>query len=141
MKKSLLILFASALFSLVQVSAYADSCLFAGIAGACKFDSLTSNSSPHAYFHCEADNSFYVKIYTHNVLVGGFGPEGGKLTLLGSEINKVLKHYYFEVAHDDRHKGTRFIAVTSMGPVRCSLGTGGRTAVYPGAFANNPLIQ
>lgn len=139
MKRTSVIYFSLIFAALVQINAYADFCLFTGIAGACNFNSLSSSSSPHAFFNCEADNSVYLKIFTHNVLVGGFGPGAGTLTLTGSEIQKVLSNYYFEVAYDAKHKGLlQYIAVTSVGPVRCKLGTGGRSAVFPGAFAIGP---
>lgn len=136
MKRTSVIFLSTIIAALIQINAYADFCLFTGIAGACNFNSLSSNSSPHTFFHCDADNSVYLKIFTHNVLVGGFGPGAGTLTLTGSEIQKVLSNYYFEVAYDPKHKGLlQYIAATSVGPVRCKLGTGGRPAVFPGAFA------
>ncbi len=136
MKRTAVIVFSAIFAAFFQINAFADFCLFTGIAGACNFTSLSSHSSPHAFFHCEAENSIYLKIFTHNVLVGGFGPGAGTLTLTGSEVQKVLNNHYFEVAYDAKHKGLlQYIAVTSVGPVRCKLGTGGRPAVFPGAFA------
>jgi len=135
MKRNLLIIIATLFVSAVQINAYADYCLIKKIGGFCSFDSLSSTSSPHTYFHCDADKSYYIKIYTHNVLVGGFAAGSGTLTLTGSDIKKVLNKYYFEVAHHDGHNGFKYIAITSLGSIHCHIGKGERSAVFPGPFA------
>ena len=139
MKRNSWLICASLLMSLVQINVYADYCFMpGGLAGFCNFENLSSKSSPHSYFHCEANNAWYVKMYTHHVLVGGFMPGAGTLTLTGSEVQRVLNNYYFEVAHHEGHDGMRYVGFTSLGSFQCSLGTGGRSAVFPGAFAVKP---
>lgn len=133
MKRNAFIGLSVLLLSFVQMSAYADHCFVSGVGGFCYFDSVSSNASEHAYFHCKASSSLYVKMYNHHVLVSGF-KQNGTLTLTGGEVSRMLDNYYFEVMNHDGHNGPKFVAMTSLGPIKCTMGTGGRKMVFPGSF-------
>ncbi len=132
MKRNTLIGLATLFISCMQMSAFADHCFVSGVGGVCYFDSLSKDNNEHAYYHCKA-SSVYVKMYNHNVLISGFKPNG-TLTLTGSDVNKMFDNYYFEVMHHDKHNGLKYVAITSLGQIKCTMGTGGRKMVYPGSF-------
>lgn len=132
MKRNTFIGLAVVLLSFMQMSAYADHCYVSGVGGLCYFDSLSNNQGEHAYFHCKA-SSVYVKMYNHHLLVSGF-KHNGTLTLTGGEVNRMLDNYYFEVMHHDGHDGLKFVAVSSLGAIKCTMGKGGRQMVFPGSF-------
>ncbi len=125
-------------FTFFQISVFADHCFSLGIGALCYFDSLSDSKSPHAYFHCSASASPFVKMYNHNVLISGFMPVSGKgagtLTLSGVGVKQMLDDYYFEVMHHTGHSGLKYALITSLGPIKCSMGMGSRKAVFPGLF-------
>ena len=135
MKRNSLIFMGSLVFSLVQLSAYADHCYVAGVGGLCYFTGLSKNASEHAYFHCETPGTLGVQMRNHNVLISGFMPVdghgAGTLTLNGAEAKRMLNDYYFEVMHHDGHSGLRYVVIASAGPIKCSMGKGGRGSVFP----------
>ena len=138
MKRFSLTFFGIILFSCLQFSAYADQCLSFGIGGLCYFNGLSNSDSPHAHFHCSTSGSPFVKMYNHNVLISGFMPVAGKgagtLTLSGVGVKHMLDDYYFEVMHHAGHSGVKYVLITSLGPINCSMGMGSRKAVFPGLF-------
>jgi hypothetical protein len=142
MKRNSFIFLAPLLFSCLQMSAYADHCYSAGIGSFCYFTGLSNSASEHAYFHCETSGTPFVKMYNHNVLISGFmpvsGAGAGTLTLTGLGVKKMLDDYYFEVMHHEGHSGIKYVLITSLGPMKCSLGTGGRKGVFPGSFGISP---
>lgn len=142
MKRYSLILFASILCSMIQVSASANDCFVRGVGGFCYFDSLKRNPGEHLYFHCNTPGTAYVKMYNHNVLISGFMPASGlgagTLTMTGLGVRQMLDDYYFEVMDHKKHPGLKYVVITSLGPIKCSMGKGGRNAVFPGLFGMRP---
>lgn len=138
MKRNSFVVLGALLLSFIQVSVYADHCYVVGIGGACYFDSLHKDSNKHVYYHCEVGPSYYVKMYNHNVLISGFvpgsGPGAGTLTLTGTDAKEMLDNYYFEVKNHQGHNGSKYVIITSAGPIKCGMGTGGRKMAFPGEF-------